>query len=544
MYWLLTAAALLLFAAALCAPLVPQRGERIRRLSTDTAFLATAGLALVMMRWPTIFGPEPYIDEAQMIAQAITAAHHPVPWRSFDGTTSGPLNTYALLLAQLFGQGGSIVGARLVALVLVAVTIGAVFVAVRAVFGPQIARVASVPPLMLFGFGANQDFVWYASETLPVMLLTVPLAITARATAGSPVRAGWVVVAGMCCGATPFAKLQAAPLTVVVVATCVAVFAGRGRRASGATVFLGAVLAVPAAIVALVTAGGALRDMWISYIAQGAASMNGASATLDTAFSYPEYRYYFIPAAAALALLAAAWMFFDQPEGTSDVAGDRLRRRSVLVAFALLLASAYAIEAPHRAYPHYFLFAIVPLSLLVPALAGALRAKLSARPRIAVDAVLVGYALAIAVPLLIRGAGERGGALADVRNAAQAPVDPVAQAIRAADPPGGRVAIWGYAPYLYVKSGTMMGTRDAIAQFQNLPGPYREYYRARFLGDLEHNEPALFVDACAPGQFDFKSRSEFGLETLPSMAAYVGKHYALVTEVKGVRIYRLRARRT
>src|SRR4051795_7991380 len=83
------------------------------------AFLTSCALLLLALRGPIVFDRRLHIDEAQMTAQAITAASHPIPWKSFDPTTSGPLNTYVLLLPHLFGVPIGAVATKIVALLLV-----------------------------------------------------------------------------------------------------------------------------------------------------------------------------------------------------------------------------------------------------------------------------------------------------------------------------------------------------------------------------------------------------------------------------------------
>src|SRR4051794_23955123 len=65
------------------------------------AFLILA--VLLAWRWPFLLSADEYNpDESQLIAGAITLRIDPVPWRSVDGFTSGPLNFYPLLLPRLF----------------------------------------------------------------------------------------------------------------------------------------------------------------------------------------------------------------------------------------------------------------------------------------------------------------------------------------------------------------------------------------------------------------------------------------------------------
>ena len=43
------------------------------------------------------------VDESQMLSQGMKFLVDPMPWRSVDGATSGPLNSYIISLLLLVG---------------------------------------------------------------------------------------------------------------------------------------------------------------------------------------------------------------------------------------------------------------------------------------------------------------------------------------------------------------------------------------------------------------------------------------------------------
>ena len=88
-------------------------------------FLGASFLLLFLLRLSSIvYNQEINPDESQMIAQALTLRYDPVFWRSVDGTTGGPLNTYLLTLVGLFGLPYDYITAHLVACALVMLKIG------------------------------------------------------------------------------------------------------------------------------------------------------------------------------------------------------------------------------------------------------------------------------------------------------------------------------------------------------------------------------------------------------------------------------------
>ena len=103
--------------------------------------------------------------------------------------------------------------------------------------------------------------------------------------------------------------------------------------------------------------------------------------------------------------------------------------------------------------------------------------------------------------------------------------------------PGDRMVVWAFRPEYYVKTKTIMATRDpgilALMQWSR----YREYFRERFMSDLRAHPPPVIVDAVAPGAFLFNDRATQGIESFPLLDAFVREHYTQQEEVAGVRIF-------
>lgn len=98
-------------------------------------------------------------DESLMLAQAMKFKTDFLPWRSVDGTTSGPLNSYALMWPFLFGLKVSHFTARLTVL---ACDFIALFFAQKAfsrVVNPARSFLAVIPILAFFLLSHKQEFV-------------------------------------------------------------------------------------------------------------------------------------------------------------------------------------------------------------------------------------------------------------------------------------------------------------------------------------------------------------------------------------------------
>src|SRR5271165_4178744 len=196
----------------------PRLDARFTDRRATLGYLAAALLVLVGTRWPTFFIRGPLNqDEAQMLAQAITALHNPIPWLSFDGTTSGPFNTYVLTLPALVFLHPSFFTTRVIGLLLEFGAIVSLYVAAALRFDRTIARIAIVPPALLFAGLTDPELVHYSSERLSIFLGTLSLALLCLALRHR-LGAGWLFGIGLATGTMPLAKLQATPLAAALAA--------------------------------------------------------------------------------------------------------------------------------------------------------------------------------------------------------------------------------------------------------------------------------------------------------------------------------------
>ena len=114
-----TAGSFGLLAIAVALAFVPAVAPRVAvpspLRSAGVFFLAIAA-AIVAFRWPILsMNDAVQGDESALIVMAQTALHHPVPWESFDSSTSGPLNVLALAPIVGLLSNGVYFGTRLFA---------------------------------------------------------------------------------------------------------------------------------------------------------------------------------------------------------------------------------------------------------------------------------------------------------------------------------------------------------------------------------------------------------------------------------------------
>ena len=140
---------------------------------SDMLFLAVAQLLLIFMRLPSLFyNEEMNLDESQLLTQAMTLLQDPVYGRSVDGTTTGPINSYLLLIPYAFGLPLDYTAARLTGLLLVSSSLFLFYRSLLPIVTPGISRLSFLVVFLFFSGATEPDFLHYSSELSSLVILT------------------------------------------------------------------------------------------------------------------------------------------------------------------------------------------------------------------------------------------------------------------------------------------------------------------------------------------------------------------------------------
>lgn len=537
LYYLVALTAVFAFTALAVRP---DNGATEKR-PLEYALLATVWLVLFAWRWPTFLWENPMNpDEGWWPAGALKATADFVPWRGFDGTTSGPLNAYVLTLPLLLGAHISFFSTRVVGLFLITGTISALYYAVKWMYGARVARLSIIPPVLLLSLTKDWNFLHFSSEIFPIFLTTVALATAAYLAGGAhskSTRFLACIVGGACLGSAGFAKLQATPIALIMFAFVIAgiVFVpGKSRKEKGieTIVTTGALLVVPTAIVLSLWLTGEWQDAIISYLKASSSYVSGGE-PVGLGFLFkttPEYTAFLVGSLIVIII------------GVPVLAYQRsISARALwasVASIALLLVCLFAIYAPRHRFPHYLLFSLVPISWGVAHVLGLVRESSFGKKHDTLIALCYG-ALFLVPSLSVAFSSGSSSFLKEITFNSHWIGSQQAIAIARYARPGSRMAIWGWAPHYYVQTRTIMATRDAQTGQQIASGPHQKYFRERFMFDLRAHAPVVFVDAVAPepGGYRYNNRAYQGHENFPELAEFVRDYYLLKEEVGGVRIF-------
>ena len=499
---------------------------------------------------PIRLGSELNPDESQLMAQVMRLPLHPVPWRGVDGTTSGPLNTWALALAHTAGVPLDYPAVHALAAVLLAASCALAYATLRVLAGRTLAVWGAAASAVAITLAQGANYTHYSSELLPSLLESVALFCIALSLARPHARALPGLVCGVAIGALPWVKLQALAGAVALGAWVLwrnAAGPDHAHRRRNAVLFIAAALLPSALLLAVVIAGGAWADFWSSYVLGNAGYVGrvtlGGVARRGLAL---------VTAPAGFSLIGVVcfvggWWLLGRP-GWRSAAASPLRDFSGAVAL-LTTATLLSVLTPRAFLAHYHVLLFQPLAIGAACVLAMWRPPGARGPgrRLALGlfvALVLGSPL-LSIPAAVAGARESLALRRRVDATAEARV---ASAVRAVAPGGRRLAVWGWMPALYVRTGMIPATRHAVCHFVIDPGPARDHLRASFLDDVRTERPDVIVDAVAGGCFRWSWEPTDRLASFPELSEFVSAHYQLVSELTlderdtsgPVRIYALR----
>lgn len=540
---------LILFAASVyacffepCPKDHPGRKSFASKLSGP--FILFLAISLIVWRWRSLnYSGEINVDESQILAQALRYKNDAVPWRSVDGSSGGPLYTWAVLWAPLIGLKLDYFAARLTGIICYGATLAALILCFQKVAGPRHALILVMPALTFSLTTLNFDFVFFSSEQLPMAIMAwASFLIIARSQRD---RVSYAYLLGFLTGSLPFCKIQAGPAAVWLWLVGAAVPFLQPDKVERKTLLkllllqaLGGIT-VPLLILTPVIAGGAWKDFWDLYIVTGASyqassAAGGSPSILANAsvllFGIPDFKALILGS-----VIATFFLVYRTPPQWNTVSRARVLAAFALVSFFAI--SVYSIARSGYNFPHYSQLAFVPLALL-PLLPAVLW-NLTETPRHQNHPLLAASASAILIaapqslqtfdsykkqPALLGSWGEG--------------VPPIGSFLRNLCSQTDSILVWGYAPKWCVFSGLTPATRfSSTVPFVNAvrdPSTLNGRNFERFLEDFAKSKPFLFVDA--PDEFWFPDPSTpRGLLSRhhinPEMAKIIREKYAPVAQI-------------
>ena len=519
-------------------------------------FFFLLAFALICFRWPYLSANvELNVDESQMLAQGMKYLSDFLPWRSVDGTTSGPLDTYVVMWPVLFGLPMNYCTSRIMGVMLIFLTVLFSQRMLRQVLDPAWSLVLTFPLATMYLFAWGENSVHFSSEHLPVLLIAISSWLGLK-TIRNPSLAQ-AASFGLIAGAVPFAKPQAAPIAILLSASVFAAWILLSRRQPGRrpgafrliVAATAGALVIPTLILVPVALLGAWNDFVIRFLVS---NLTYRAAVTTTVFNSLFLMFSTAPTITAyfegVVLVILVMLFAVHRSPQSSIPAYWLRETAMALA-AILAVTVMAILRSGLNFGHYLHNAILPFFFLAAFFCVWANARLRP-PTTRQTRGLRLQALSLGVfPLILAYVIEGFPLAGNLASLSTPPSNPTVKYLEFRQRPGDRLTVWGWSPSLYVLSGLTPATRDTIGQRMLMEDQLSQYYKESFLKELQREQPRFFIDAAALfGWSDWPPVERLAAETNPAVRAYLESaycqetiHWETASGMKAIRIYERKA---
>ena len=516
----------------------------IQRPLIDWKLAGVLSLVLLfLLRLSTIvFNAEINPDESQMITQAFTLYHDPVYFRSVDGTTGGPLDSYFLILPGLIGLPFDYITAHFTAFCLVSAYLWLLFVVAGRWFGRGIAPLVLLPFVFMLGLTQNGDFLHYNSELVALLLLGLSYYLYATLLTQqkpSVVRIGLI---GLLLGMVPFGKLQAIPLAAVVGLFVLLDVLTRAELTPIAKVsrvaWLGAgSIAFPLLVVLLTTATGVYDD-FVTFYLKGNFQYGGDTNQLESLLQLPTFLQRGSEFDWLVKLVFGIWLVGFILSMRRGVRTNQGAWRISGFIGALFVATVFAITRTGSGYVHYLFFIIGPLFFSLAYGWQQLSLSESASKWIGVAATAVFLGLfGVQAIQQYRQQIPLNRYPSDGQSGWTVQQSPVSRAVRQYAKPGEKLAVWGWRCDYYVQANMQQGVAENHTIRSAFAHPMQAVYKQRYVADFIRSTPPVFVDAVGSQNLWMNDRKTQGHELIKPLGQFVATHYKYMGLVNDTRIY-------
>ena len=477
-----------------------------------------------------------------MITQALTLRHNPVFWRSVDGTTAGPLDSYFLVVPGLVGLPFDYITAHLIAFGLVSLCLWLLYRTARLWFGEPAARLALLPVVFLLGLTQNGDFLHYNSELIALVLLSWSYYLYARQLRQKQPPSGRVALAGLLLGMVPFGKLQAVPLAAVVGLFIVLDLLSRRHLTIPAKVGRIVLLGVCAIVFPLLVVGltwvNGVYDDFITFYIFGNFQYGGHTNQLQSLLQLPDFFRNGHEFDWLVELTIGVWLVGLILAFRQGIQFERFIWTIGGFLLLLLVATLFSITRTGSGYVHYLYFLTGPILF---GLAYGWR-QLLANDRWGRWAS-VGT---IAIFLTLFGVQTmqnywRGNPMnpypSDGQDGWELQPSPVSNIVAKYARPGEKLVVWGWRCDYYVQTQMPQGVAENHSIRSAFTHPLLATYQQRYVRDFMRSFPPVFVDAVGQQNLWMNDRKTQSHEIIKPLGQFVADHYTCVSVANDARIY-------
>jgi hypothetical protein len=484
-------------------------------------FILVVAIFILIMRLPSLALQQQNVDEAQAIVSSATLFVEPLPWKSVDGTTVGPVAYIFLFPLIIFGFDLSYGSIRLWGLMASWIpTCILMFGVARLLLTEKKAMMISLPLIVYMATTEMGDIIAYNGET-PLLVMTALLLylILLSRSFYNPLI---LITIGILMSTMPLVKLQ----SILIVFVCGIFLFIALRRQSIRQLSLTAGICLPLIILGFYLIRFSLeKDFLHSYIVNNFYYAYSSNYSYNTGVLERILNFFRM-----LDHTAIQWFLLTVLIISIFNIANAVRSRSNsglgLLSISLFFLAFISIVIPGNAYAHYIQLIIVPAAFLL--IVTSSRTYWSYAQHILIFLLVI---LPVSFKVLI--GNSYINTLAETGPIMQSSVSDI---INSYLEPNDRIALWGYYNALFVETRSLLSTRSPMSNRQIISSASQSYFLSRYRDDLEYYQPKIFVDA-TQGNKDNEFSSNESVEYFPIIWEYVQTNYDFINATDDIRIY-------
>ena len=517
--------------------------------TTDTFFIVTLMLGIIILRIPSMFYIPSDPDESQWMVGAATFAKYPKFWLSVDGTTSGPLVVIPLSIVVWLGGALSYSTARLFATFFFLMpSISLTYFALSRFYCKEIAYVVAV--MITFLVATQNALLNYNGEFSIILLISLALYCYSKISL-YPDSSKLYFITGIVISCMVFTKPQAIPIAFVIfLAVIVKMNVHQIQYTKILLLTLGGFVPI-FFLAAYLINNNLTNDFYYSYIANSLSYGNKdgvlmndkplyrvVGKTIKYFFIYADNPYYFFISSLVI-IIGIIQLFKKKKYALWGKFGTNYNLYFFVV---LVLVSAFCVAKPKTFFIHYQNILLIPVAYM---LANGLYTIHVQQKKYFYFIFLI---LSMGLSLIIVSNKISRDEIAWVYDTSK-PKTKLVTIIKKYTYINDRMVVWGYNPELFIECGLIQGTREAHSHYAMIDNDLQDYYLNRFLRDIQTNQPRVIVEDFGgiinKDYFGLNARSNFGLEKYTTLYNYISKNYTLVADIDNKsRVFVIKSRST
>ncbi len=475
---------------------------------SDSIFLLIGSLFLFFLRLPIIrYNKGINQDEGQMLTQAMTLRQDPILFQSVDTTTGGPLSSYLLTFFNLIGFRLDYSTAHLVAILLIISTFIILYKTCQKLFDTNSTRFAIIPFIIFESLTQEPDFVHFASELMPLLMISLMLYFYSKKTLIAIFFIGFLAVLLI------FGKLQAI-LIGTVIGLWILIESFKNKDWKAIYYLIGGGISCLILSIGLFTIWGVLGDVIDFYFIRNLTAHSAERPLYKSIFRIPQF----------LGKDFGFLLFFI----VCITKPIKFSWKSIGFSLILLLISLFSVIRTGSEYLHY-------LHLLIPALvlwAAHHSVGLNHKFYFVIILIVAGYYFGNLGFKTIKNQPTNAYSTQSLTSSN------VSKEILKNAQSGEKLVVWGWNLDFHIETQMPQGTRENHIPYIALLHKFQKIEQQRYLADLKQNQPKIFVDAVGVNSHWFNDKSKFQHENYPEIKEFIEKNYILTNFVDDVRIYK------